>query len=87
MATVSHNGSLHETVAYTLVVADEDQMGEDFVCHRRAHLIALLMPLQLGFLTNLVSVFPSLKTRPLLLTGESYAGIYIVCWIFHVLRL
>ncbi|KAL5492153.1 hypothetical protein ACEPAI_3600 [Sanghuangporus weigelae] len=42
-------------------VADEDQMGEDF----------------LGFLSNLVKVFPSLATRPLLLTGESYAGTYI----------
>ncbi|KAJ6562288.1 alpha/beta-hydrolase, partial [Mycena capillaripes] len=42
-------------------VADEDQMGEDFV----------------GFLSNLVKVFPSLATRPLYLTGESYAGTYI----------
>ncbi|KAI0822442.1 alpha/beta-hydrolase [Trametes gibbosa] len=42
-------------------VADEDQMAEDF----------------LGFLTNLVKVFPSLATRPLYLTGESYAGTYI----------
>ncbi|CAL1714145.1 unnamed protein product [Somion occarium] len=42
-------------------VADEDQMGEDFF----------------GFLTNLVEVFPSLKTRPLYITGESYAGTYI----------
>ncbi|KAJ8469599.1 hypothetical protein ONZ45_g16841 [Pleurotus djamor] len=30
-----------------------------------------------GFLTNLVKVFPSLATRPLHLTGESYAGVYI----------
>ncbi|KAI0344359.1 alpha/beta-hydrolase [Trametopsis cervina] len=42
-------------------VADEDQMGLDFF----------------GFLTNLVKVFPSLKTRPFYLTGESYAGTYI----------
>ncbi|TFK31890.1 Alpha/Beta hydrolase protein [Crucibulum laeve] len=42
-------------------ISDEDQMGEDF----------------LGFLTNLVKVFPSLATRPLHLTGESYAGTYI----------
>ncbi|KAI0643827.1 alpha/beta-hydrolase [Trametes meyenii] len=42
-------------------VADEDQMAEDF----------------LGFLSNLVKVFPSLATRPLYLTGESYAGTYI----------
>ena len=32
----------------------------------------------MGFLDNLVKVFPSLKTRPLYLTGESYAGMYIV---------
>ncbi|OSD00457.1 alpha/beta-hydrolase [Trametes coccinea BRFM310] len=42
-------------------VADEDQMAEDF----------------LGFLNNLVKIFPSLATRPLYLTGESYAGTYI----------
>ncbi|KAF7980975.1 hypothetical protein HWV62_35776 [Athelia sp. TMB] len=41
--------------------ADEDQVGEDFV----------------GFLTNLVAVFPNLATRPFYLTGESYAGRYI----------
>lgn len=32
----------------------------------------------MGFLTNLVKVFPSLATRPLYLTGESYCGVYIV---------
>ena len=32
----------------------------------------------MNFLANLVKVFPSLKTRPLHLTGESYAGTYIV---------
>ncbi|KAJ6464618.1 Alpha/Beta hydrolase protein [Mycena vitilis] len=42
-------------------IADEDQMGADFM----------------GFLANLVKVFPSLATRPLHLTGESYAGMYI----------
>ncbi|KAJ7464615.1 alpha/beta-hydrolase [Mycena latifolia] len=42
-------------------VADEDQVGADFM----------------GFLANLVKVFPSLATRPLYLTGESYAGVYI----------
>ncbi|KAI0344379.1 alpha beta-hydrolase [Trametopsis cervina] len=41
--------------------ADETQVAQDFV----------------GFLTNLVQVFPSLQTRPFLLTGESYAGRYI----------
>jgi carboxypeptidase C (cathepsin A) len=36
------------------------------------------MHAQVGFLTNLVKVFPSLATRPLYLTGESFAGTYIV---------
>ena len=36
------------------------------------------MCLQVGFLENLVKVFPSLATRPFYLTGESYAGRYIV---------
>ncbi|KAF8917843.1 alpha/beta-hydrolase [Mucidula mucida] len=43
-------------------IADEDQMGEDFV-----H----------GLFGKLVKVFPGLATRPLYLTGESYAGVYI----------
>ncbi|KAJ4473583.1 alpha beta-hydrolase [Lentinula aciculospora] len=42
-------------------ISGEDQMGTDF----------------LGFLSNLVKVFPSLATRPLHITGESYAGTYI----------
>ncbi|KZP13619.1 alpha/beta-hydrolase [Athelia psychrophila] len=42
-------------------VADQEQVGEDFV----------------GFLTNLVAVFPGLATRPFYLTGESYAGRFI----------
>ncbi|KIY69108.1 alpha/beta-hydrolase [Cylindrobasidium torrendii FP15055 ss-10] len=42
-------------------IFDEDQMGRDFM----------------GFLSNLVKVFPALATRPLYLTGESYAGTYI----------
>ncbi|KAI5120253.1 hypothetical protein M0805_004589 [Coniferiporia weirii] len=54
-------GTGFSTADSTGYVADEDQMGEDFV----------------GFLTNLVKVFPSLAKRPLLLTGESYAGTYI----------
>ncbi|KAI0675837.1 alpha/beta-hydrolase [Trametes maxima] len=32
---------------------------------------------EMGFLENLVKVFPSLKTRPIYLTGESYSGTYI----------
>ena len=44
------------------LVADEKQVASDF----------------LGFLSNLVKVFPSLSTRPLYLAGESYAGMYIV---------
>ncbi|RDX42857.1 alpha/beta-hydrolase [Lentinus brumalis] len=49
-------------------IADEDQMGEDFI----------------EFLKNLVSVFPSLATRPLYLTGESYAGTYIPYIVKHI---
>ncbi|PAV20210.1 alpha beta-hydrolase [Pyrrhoderma noxium] len=49
------------TADSTGYVADEDQVGKDFV----------------GFLSNLVKVFPSLAKRPLLLTGESYAGTYL----------
>jgi len=32
----------------------------------------------MGFLENFVKVFPHLAKRPLYLTGESYAGMYIV---------
>ncbi|KAH9893404.1 alpha/beta-hydrolase [Cubamyces lactineus] len=49
------------TADSTGYVHDEDEMGRDFM----------------GFLSNLVKVFPSLKTRPMYLTGESYAGTYI----------
>ena len=41
-------------------------------------LSSALIVVQLGFLENLVKVFPSLATRPFYLTGESYAGRYIV---------
>ncbi|RXW22148.1 hypothetical protein EST38_g3708 [Candolleomyces aberdarensis] len=51
----------HATATSDGYVADEDQIGRDFM----------------QFLSNLVKVFPSLKTRPLHLTGESYAGTYI----------
>ena len=36
----------------------------------------------MGFLENLVKVFPNLATRPLHITGESYAGTYIVSGLF-----
>ncbi|KIY51939.1 alpha/beta-hydrolase, partial [Fistulina hepatica ATCC 64428] len=42
-------------------IADEDVMGSDFM----------------GFLSNLVKVFPNLAYRPLYINGESYAGMYI----------
>ena len=32
----------------------------------------------MGFLGNLVKVFPGLASRPLHISGESYAGTYIV---------
>ncbi|OBZ74243.1 Serine carboxypeptidase-like 21 [Grifola frondosa] len=54
-------GTGWSTADETGFVHDEDEMGTDFM----------------GFLENLVKVFPSLKTRPLHLTGESYAGTYI----------
>ncbi|KAH9479549.1 Carboxypeptidase Y-like protein [Psilocybe cubensis] len=54
-------GTGYATADATGYVADEDQIGKDFM----------------GFLGNLVKVFPSLATRPLYLTGESYAGQYI----------
>jgi carboxypeptidase D len=37
----------------------------------------------LQFLSNLVKIFPSLSKRPLYLTGESYAGVYIVSSLFN----
>ncbi|KAI0079396.1 alpha/beta-hydrolase [Panus rudis PR-1116 ss-1] len=54
-------GTGFSTVQDGAFVPDEDQMGADFW----------------GFVGNLVEVFPSLKTRPLFITGESYAGTYI----------
>jgi len=54
-------GTGFSTVDSQGMVKDEDEMGQDFM----------------GFLENLVKVFPSLKTRPFYLTGESYAGTYI----------
>ncbi|OCH94794.1 alpha/beta-hydrolase [Obba rivulosa] len=54
-------GTGYSTSDSTGYIADEDQMAQDF----------------LGFLTNLVHIFPGLATRPLYLTGESYAGTYI----------
>lgn len=54
-------GTGYSTVSLNGEVPDEDAMGQDF-----AH-----------FLSNLVSIFPSLRHRPLYLVGESYAGTYI----------
>ncbi|KAJ7202078.1 alpha/beta-hydrolase [Mycena pura] len=54
-------GTGYSTSDTTGYVPDEDQMGEDFV----------------GFLSNIVKIFPSLAKRPLYLMGESYAGTYI----------
>ena len=55
-------------------------MGEDFVrCfYSGSKILMLTTYLQMNFLANLVKIFPNLKTRPLHLTGESYAGTYIV---------
>ncbi len=54
-------------------------MAKDFVSLEYGLLCEpLLTRLQFGFLSNLVKVFPGLATRPLHLTGESYAGTYIV---------
>ena len=64
-------------------------MGSDFVGPDvlRLNLSSLttVLVVQMGFLANLVKVFPSLATRPLHVTGESYAGTYIVgCVCFRV---
>ena len=59
-------------------------MGTDFVSYLtaidlgRSPFKLTLQLSQLNFLGNLVKIFPGLATRPLLLTGESYAGTYIV---------
>ncbi|KAF7334471.1 Alpha/beta-hydrolase [Mycena venus] len=55
-------GTGYSTSDATGYVPDEDQMGRDFV----------------EFLSNIVKIFPSLAKRPLYLSGESYAGTYIV---------
>ena len=55
-----------EQAVYILsLVLDAEQMGTDFV----------------QFLSNLVKVFPSLSTRPLVIAGESYAGTLIVSFV------
>ncbi|KAJ7720800.1 alpha/beta-hydrolase [Mycena metata] len=54
-------GTGYSTVGRGGFPADEDQIAADF----------------LGFLHGLVKVFPALKTRPLHLVGESYAGRFI----------
>jgi hypothetical protein len=62
---------------HTPSVFDEDQMAADFVSTHRSR-TSLSDCAQFGFLDNLVKVFPGLAKRPLHLTGESYAGMYIV---------
>ncbi|KAJ6629342.1 alpha/beta-hydrolase [Mycena sp. CBHHK59/15] len=54
-------GTGYSTSDTTGYVGDDDQMAQDF----------------LGFLTNIVKIFPSLATRPLYLSGESCAGNWI----------
>ncbi|KAJ7278049.1 alpha/beta-hydrolase [Mycena rebaudengoi] len=58
--SISNTNSHHALTLLTglTVVPDEDGMGADFV----------------GFLANIVKIFPSLARRPLHLAGESYAG-------------
>ncbi|KAJ7111801.1 Alpha/Beta hydrolase protein [Mycena epipterygia] len=54
-------GTGYSTVGRGGYPADQDQVAADF----------------LGFVGSLVKVFPGLKTRPLHLVGESYAGRFI----------
>ncbi|KAK7685721.1 hypothetical protein QCA50_011066 [Cerrena zonata] len=54
-------GTGWSTVEADGLARDEDELGRDFW----------------GFVENIVKVFPNLKSRPLYLTGESYAGVYI----------
>ncbi|KAG6379588.1 Alpha/Beta hydrolase protein [Boletus reticuloceps] len=54
-------GTGFSTVDINGYAPDEDQLAADFM----------------GFLENFVKVFPNLATRPLHITGESYAGKYI----------
>jgi carboxypeptidase D len=55
-----------------------DDMAMDFVSTSSDTTRVTLMLLKWGFVSNLVKIFPSLASRPLYLTGESYAGTYIV---------
>lgn len=59
-------------------VFDEDQMASDFVGNLPSPLTFSFDVIKMGFLENFVKVFPHLAKRPLHLTGESYAGMYIV---------
>ena len=57
---------------------NEDQTAADFVRFGRFFVVKYSCTTQMGFLENFVAVFPELATRPLYLSGESYAGMYIV---------
>ncbi|KAH9050289.1 alpha/beta-hydrolase [Lactarius hengduanensis] len=54
-------GTGFSTADSTGYAKDENDVASDFI----------------GFLSNLVKIFPSLATRPLYLAGEDYAGVYI----------
>ncbi|KAJ6594459.1 Alpha/Beta hydrolase protein [Mycena capillaripes] len=53
--------------------ANEDQVGEDFVSAVRNLSIRSRIN-KMGFLSNLVKIFPTLAHRPLYSAGESYTG-------------
>lgn len=86
-ATADSNGYGKSTsqiaaLIYTYIALDSRQRRRSWcgLCKIVNHLYrssSFIHP-QVGFLSNLVKVFPSLATRPLYLTGESYAGRYIV---------
>ena len=75
------------TCLNTYLVTTADQIAEDFVSinFSSCAIFMLIGPFaQLGFLANLVKVFPGLKTRPLHLASESYGGKFVVRYLSHV---